>query len=500
MEWVNSFLDKVWGLVDPEKLSSVAELLENVMQASAPSIIENVRVAEINQGSNPLRILSLRALPESPFKQFKENFRSQNSKNRQIEEIKYNENDDAFFNLECSFAYHAKRSPDDAPVKVKNMYMQLFFDIGIKGLFGVPFPVFVELQELVGIMRLRLRISPEPPLLKELTLTLIGLPQVQVSCTPMIQAGINILNLPIISKFINESIVTIISEFVAPKSGTLDLGRILQGDDIQKEVKTMGILWIKIHKAIGLSKQDRRGSDGRGSDSYITISFSKYGKPMYSTRVIQDDLNPIWEESCALLINPALIKVDEQLSIELWDYDRSTHDNLLGRTELSLQKMIKHSGKMFHLISRLQSLNRENLMSGELFWEIGYFCKSNFNLSLRTDGIDTNLPDELKDVKELHDEKGKLNNATEEAVAHTPPDPLWSSGICSIIIHKIVNLELHNMKGSNGKRKGREYEPALKSGDLELEENKDLASSYCTILINDELVSKIFQIDLATLH
>ncbi|POS84788.1 hypothetical protein EPUL_003642, partial [Erysiphe pulchra] len=488
VEWINSFLGKVWGLVDPEKLSSVAELLENVMQASAPSIIENVRVAEINQGSNPLRILSLQALPESQVKEFKCNVRSQISKDKSTEETKFNEDDGAFFNLECSFAYHAKRSPDDAPVKIKNMHMQLFFDIGIKGLFGVPFPVFVELQELVGKMRLRLRISSEPPLLKELTFTLISLPQVQVSCTPMIQAGINILNLPIISRFINESIVTVISEYIAPKSGTLDLGRILQGDDIQKEVKTMGMLWIKIHKVIGLGKQDRRGSDRGGSDSYITVGFSKYGKPMYSTRVIQDDLNPIWEESCALLINPALIKVDEQLSIELWDYDRSTPDNLLGRIELSLQKMIKHSGKMFNLISRLQSSNRENLMSGELFWEIGYFRKSNLNLSLRTDGIDKNLPDGLKDIKELHDEKGKLNNTTEEAVAHTPPDPLWSSGICSIIIHKIVNLELQNMKGNNGKRKGREYEPALKSGDLELEENKDLASSYCTILINDELV------------
>lgn len=95
------------------------------------------------------------------------------------------------------------------------------------------------------------------------------------------------------------------------------MGKMLQGDDVQKEVEALGILWVRIHKATGLSKQDKRGSEGGGSDPYITVSFSKYGKPMYCTRVIQDDLNPIWEETCAILVTPELIKADEQLSMEL---------------------------------------------------------------------------------------------------------------------------------------------------------------------------------------
>jgi Ca2+-dependent lipid-binding protein len=57
------------------------------------------------------------------------------------------------------------------------------------------------------------------------------------------------------------------------------MGKLLQGDDIQKDVEALGVLWIRIHKAIGLNKQDRRGKEGGGSDPYITVSFSKYGKP-----------------------------------------------------------------------------------------------------------------------------------------------------------------------------------------------------------------------------
>jgi hypothetical protein len=61
-----------------------------------------------------------------------------------------------------------------------------------------------------------------------------------------------------------------------------------------------------------------------------------------------------------------------------------------------------------------------------------------------------------------------------------------------VIVHQIVNLELQNIKGSNGKRKGREFEPARDSGENKEEEHTTLPSSYCTILFNDELVSYAF--------
>lgn len=279
------------------------------------------------------------------------------------------------------------------------------------------------------------------------------------------------------------------NEYVAPKSMTLDISKMIQGDDIQKEVEALGILWIRINKATGLSKQDRRGSEGGGSDPYITVSFSKYGKPMYCTRVIEDDLNPIWQETCAVLVTPDLIKADEQLSMELWDSDLSTSDDVVGKVELSMQKMIQHPGKMYSHVSKLRGMAEGSSMPGELHWEVGFFGKPQFRPALRTHGKDINLPDSLQDKPELQDEKGTLITPEEDAVAHTPPDPLWPSGICSVVIHQIVNLELHNIKGSNGNRKGREFEPAIEAGENKDEESKKLPSSYCTILFNDELVS-----------
>ena len=271
---------------------------------------------------------------------------------------------------------------------------------------------------------------------------------------------------------------------------SIDMRAILQGDSIQKDTEAIGVMWIRIHRAVGLSKQDRRGSKHGGSDPYITLAFSKYGKPMYCTRVITDDLNPIWEETAALLVTPELIKANENLSVELWDSDRHTADDIVGKVELSMQKMIQHPGKMYPQVSKLAGMDADSEMPGELHWEVGYFGKPKFRPALRTDGKNRALPDELKDDPALQDEKGVINSDEDDAVMHTPPDPLWPSGICSVVVHQIVNLELDNVKGTSGSRKGREFEPAKPYGEATEETGGNLPTSYCTILFNDELVYK----------
>ncbi|GMG24147.1 unnamed protein product [Aspergillus oryzae] len=486
VEWMNSFLGVIWGLINPEMLSPIADTIEDIMQASAPSVVENVRIAEIDQGNNPLRILSLRALPDEHVQHIKDNVREENLKNKDPQEAAAMEEGGSYYNIEASFAYHAKPTGQTASSKARNMHMQLVFYLGIRGLFGVPFPVFVELIEMVGTVRIRFQLMPEAPFMKDMTFSLVGIPHVRAGCMPMFKAGVNILNLPLISNFVNYAIGTACGLFAAPKSMTMDLSMILKGDDIIKETQALGIMWVRIHRAIGLSKQDRRGSYGGGSDPYINLSFSKYGKPMYCTRVITDDLNPVWEETAALLVNPELISADENLSVELWDSDRNTADDIVGKVELPIREMIQHPARMYPQVSKLQGLNEGSEMPGELHWEVGFFGKPKLRPELRTDGKKKDLPENLRDNPQFQDDKGVITNEEEDAVTHTPPDPLWPSGILSIVVHQIVNLQLANIKGSRY-RKGREYEPAKPYGENTEEEGGDLPTSYCKIILNDQL-------------
>lgn len=233
--------------------------------------------------------MSLRALPDSHVKELKQSIHEENKKTKDPQEAAADEEGGDYYNLECSFAYHAKPSTEgNTSSKARNMHMQLVFYLGMRGLFGVPLPIFVELIEIVGTIRIRLQLTPEPPFAKNLTFTLMGTPKVSAACIPVIPQAPNILNLPLITNFVNYAISAAASMYVAPKSLSLDLAAMLAGDDIEHDVHTLGIMWIRIHRAVGLSKQDRRGSKGGGSDPYITLSFSKYQKPMYCSRVITD--------------------------------------------------------------------------------------------------------------------------------------------------------------------------------------------------------------------
>ena len=89
----------------------------------------------------------------------------------------------------------------------------------------------------------------------------MGLPKVEVSVVPLSKRLPNVLDLPLISSFVQSAIAAAANEYVAPKSLTLNLAQILMGDGVKKDTVTVGILMIKIHHAIGLKAQDRYASD-----------------------------------------------------------------------------------------------------------------------------------------------------------------------------------------------------------------------------------------------
>lgn len=162
---------------------------------------------------------------------------------------------------------------------------------------------------------------------------------------------------------------------------------------------------------------------------------------------------------------------------------------MVGKVEISLHELILNPGIMHKQISTLTGAESGSHMPGELHWEVGFYGKPDFRPALRTSGKNVNLPEGLKDHPELQDDQGVLETALEDAVMHTPPDPLWPSGVTSLVVHQIVNLEIRNLSGSYGSRKnGKEYSPGMESGDIKDEEGGKLPSSYCTVALNDQLV------------
>ena len=63
---------------------------------------------------------------------------------------------------------------------------------------------------------------------------------------------------------------------------------------------------------------------------------SPMNKPQYSTRVITNDLNPVFEECTALLVDANAPKVREKVSLQVWDSDRFTVDDMVGHVDIDV--------------------------------------------------------------------------------------------------------------------------------------------------------------------
>jgi Ca2+-dependent lipid-binding protein len=104
---------------------------------------------------------------------------------------------------------------------------------------------------------------------------------------------------------------------------------------VKKDTKALGVLVVTLHHAEDLQAQDRNTSD-----PYIVLAYAKFGKPLYSSRIIQGDLNPVWEETAFILVTDEEVKGEEDLSATLWDSDKRTADDLVGRITVPLTELM----------------------------------------------------------------------------------------------------------------------------------------------------------------
>ncbi|MCO5596105.1 hypothetical protein L7F22_050165 [Adiantum nelumboides] len=546
-EWLNAIMEGLWAVMNPELFSSMGATLEDVMQASIPKFIHAVKVEDLAQGSTPLRMTGFRVLPDAEAKDLQSASQEHLRQEREKEEKKFKSNkgleDDSsnnkkvaedvggtFINLELSFVYRARPTTDNVASKSRNAHLLIKFWVGAKKLVTVPLPVWVEIKGIVGSVRARVQLTPDPPFIKNVTFSFMGLPRVGVEVIPL---HINTSNIPLLSGFIQGSIDAALGEYCAPSSLTMDMGEMLMGDNIKREVDALGVAVIYIHSAHDLEKQDVHGS----SDPYCTIQLAKYGKVQYATRVALDDLSPRWEERYVMLIHPEAVRAREKISVGLWDSDRFSADDMLGRAEVDLLELVKRPGRLFRRTDTLVGLTQDSKKQGLLHWSVGFFAKTPNKRRLTSDEarrieeeetelVDSQDPDSI-DVEEVNvgkdfhvkkDNKDGLDQQTadihkeledlhldeydsritsqqtrhiEHAVAFEPPNPALPSGILSMQVHQISNLEVTDSRGQrNVGSKVRGMGHAGQQVDsIDTDEDKPNApNAYVTIILNDETV------------
>ncbi|KAM5377336.1 hypothetical protein ACJZ2D_005017 [Fusarium nematophilum] len=469
--WLNSLVGSVWPLINPDLFASLADTLEDVMQASLPKFIRMVSVEDIGQGSESLRILA-------------------------------EEGD--FINLEVAFAYRTRSSSKSLKERTKDMHLYLAFYLP----GNIRVPVWVDLQGIIGTMRMRLQLTPDPPFFALCTITFLGQPKVNLSCVPLSKHAINIMDVPFISNFVQSAVDAAMAEYVAPKSLTLDLKDMLAGDDFKKDTNAVGVLVVNIKRGYDFKMGDseipffKEGS----SDPYVSVGWAKFGKVLWTTRVLENEMEPHWDETCFVLVTPQELNIDERLRVQLWDSDRLTADDDLGRIEVSLKDVMRKNesnGRMAHREDGFRALKSGDNMPGKLEWSIGYYSKTRIQQcqfdrqthdpEIRTmeqlrEKVDKSCERKLRetmfkegkkerDADELEQQKAQELKAEQDAmIISAPPPDGFPSGLFSLQIHNITGLELERLN----KRQAANEAEATDEEDA----GDGLPSAYCTIIVN----------------
>lgn len=157
--------------------------------------------------------------------------------------------------------------------------------MGIGGWAQIPLPVWVQIEEIVGTVRVRLQLIPNYPFVSDTTISFMGVvslpfdflekgdqssprpqfrfvflqPAVSVSAIPLARALPNVLNLPLISSFVRNAIAAGTAVFTAPKSLTLNVEDIMANAAIG-DTRAAGVFIITVEHAEGLSAQDKNGT------------------------------------------------------------------------------------------------------------------------------------------------------------------------------------------------------------------------------------------------
>ena len=154
--------------------------------------------------------------------------------------------------MEVAFAYRASSQKRSIKDRAKDMHIYMAFYL----LGTVKLPVWVDLRGVVGSMRLRLQLCPDPPFFSLCTLTFLGQPKVELSCTPLNKHALNIMDVPLISNFVQSAVDAAMAEYVAPKSLNLDLKDMLAGDDFKKDTNARGVLVVNIKRGYDFKTGD----------------------------------------------------------------------------------------------------------------------------------------------------------------------------------------------------------------------------------------------------
>jgi Ca2+-dependent lipid-binding protein len=165
---------------------------------------------------------------------------------------------------------------------------------------------------------------------------------------------------------------------------------------------------------------------------------------MIAKGTVQADGDRFLRETCFLLLDDDAVKADEDLSLTLWDNDKRSADDLIGRVQIPVRELLAKPNQDFTRTDGLTGFEQADTMIGKLTWSVSYYEKTSFDSSRKAPQPEKS---EQQADEDARSQKGKGKSKDKADARNTPPDEDFPSGVLSVIVHHINNLERQNLKG-----------------------------------------------------
>ncbi|KAK7260296.1 hypothetical protein RIF29_26231 [Crotalaria pallida] len=281
VKWLNKELTKLWPFVAEAATLVIRESVEPLLEEYKPTGITSLKFSKLSLGTVAPKIEGIRV--------------QSLTKGQIIMDIDFRWGGDPSIILAVEAAHVAS-----IPIQLKDL-------------------------QVFTVIRIIFQLAEEIPCISAVVVALLAEPKPRIDYTLKAVGG-SLTALPGISDMIDDTVNTIVTDMLQwPHRIVHALGGI-PVDTSELELKPQGKLTVTIVKANDLKNKEMIGK----SDPYVVV----YIRPLFKvkTKVIDDNLNPVWNETFDLIAED---KETQSLILEVFDKDIG-QDKKLGLVKLPL--------------------------------------------------------------------------------------------------------------------------------------------------------------------
>ncbi|XP_022143060.1 synaptotagmin-5 [Momordica charantia] len=346
LTWLNQHLTKIWPYVNEAASDLIKASVEPVLERYRPIILSSLKFSRFTLGTVAPQFTGISIIEDG----------GADGITMELE-MQWDGNQSIILDIKTRLGVAL-------PVQVKN--------IGFTGVFRLIFKPLVDEFPCFGAVCFSLRQKKK----LDFTLKVVG---GDISAIPGLYSSIE----GTIRDAVEDSITWPVRKVIP----------ILPGDYSDLELKPVGILEVKLVQAKELTNKDMIGK----SDPYAVLYIRPLRDRMKTSKIINNDLNPIWNEHFEFVVED---ESTQQLVVKIYDDEGLQASELIGCAQIRLSEL--QPGKVkdvwLKLVKDLE-VYRDNKNRGQVHLELLYCpfgMENGFTNPFASDSSMTSLESVLK--------------------------------------------------------------------------------------------------------